>query len=72
MPDLHLLNSHPQALETAFIATADRSFSYPLSLDLATINQRFDSAKAAEIVAWAAATFGEGLVMVPVSAFRRQ
>ncbi|MFO0291367.1 MAG: phosphoadenosine phosphosulfate reductase, partial [bacterium] len=27
MPDLHLLNSHPQALETAFIATADRSSS---------------------------------------------
>ena len=63
MPDLHLLNSHPQALETAFIPTADRSFSYPLSLDLATINQRFDSANAAEIVAWAEATFGEGLVM---------
>jgi phosphoadenosine phosphosulfate reductase len=63
MPDLHLLNPHPRALETAFIPTADRSFSSPLSLDLATINQRFDSANAAEIVAWAEATFGEGLVM---------
>ncbi|MFN9260784.1 phosphoadenylyl-sulfate reductase, partial [Microcystis sp.] len=63
MPDLHLLNSHPQALETAFIATADRSSSSLLSLDLARINQRFDSANAAEIVAWSAATFGEGLVM---------
>ncbi|MFM7478023.1 MAG: phosphoadenosine phosphosulfate reductase, partial [Microcystis aeruginosa] len=59
MPDLHLLNSHPRALETAFIPTADRSFSYPLSLDLARINQRFDSVDAAEIVAWGAATFGE-------------
>jgi len=59
MPDLHLLNSHPQALETAFIATADRSFSSPLSLDLARINQRFDSANAAEIVAWARPPLGK-------------
>jgi phosphoadenosine phosphosulfate reductase len=63
MPDLHLLNSHQQALETVLTQTADLSFPQPFTLDLETINSRFDSANAVDIVAWSGATFGEGLVM---------